>query len=330
MPISKLMATATCARCVAAMSGRRACQTRCASSCRALPTRLRRWRGSEETGRNLTAAEAIRDRQRLAVATAASAVARFNSEPSWRTKPPLAPLSAAAERFQGCTDAERLTCARSLAGEAGLSLDMLRGSPADSARSDCCLPRLCADRSRPMTRTTRHRLNWSFCCLISSTLAGGSEKSAASLWITSWSRWPAGWRNLVRGNPPWGGLEPDQPGRYSLQTNFVLERWPLSGHGSCAARRLLQRVAPGHPGAVHLAGPAETNDPKNTILVLDDVIASVDEPHVDRTVDLLELIWPRTSNTVSTLPTTSRGARSIVGDGCERSVPLRRSGGLEP
>ena len=32
---------------------------------------------------------------------------------------------------------------------------------------------------------------------------------------------------------------------------------------------------------------AEMNDPKNTILVLDDVIASVDEPHADRTVDLL-------------------------------------------
>ena len=32
---------------------------------------------------------------------------------------------------------------------------------------------------------------------------------------------------------------------------------------------------------------AEMDDPKNTILVLDDVIASVDEPHVERAVELL-------------------------------------------
>jgi recombinational DNA repair ATPase RecF len=242
---------------------------------------------SEETGRNLTAAEAIRDRQRLAVATAASAlVARFNSEPSWRTKPPLAPLSAAAERFQGCTDAERLTCARSLAGEAGLSLDMLRAARGQRQKRLLFAQALCRSvETYDENYKTQAELEFLLPHLKHALQVVQKERRQFVDNILEQVAGRVG--ELYEAIHPGEGLsrislalDPDR--RASLEIYGPFPATEAAPPGAYFSESHLDTL-----GLCIWLALAEMNDPKNTILVLDDVIASVDEPHVDRTVDLL-------------------------------------------
>ena len=60
---------------------------------------------------------------------------------------------------------------------------------------------------------------------------------------------------------------------------------------------------------------AEMNDPKNTILVLDDVIASVDEPHLNHAVDLLYDLAQNFEHCIYTTHYKPWSEKS-AGDGC--------------
>lgn len=250
----------------------------------ALTTALMR---RDEASRDLMAAEAIRDRQRLAVAAAAGAlVAGLQSEPSWRTLEPLAPLATAAEAFQGCADVERVACARSLAGEADLSLDVLQaereqrqkrlvfaqtlrrsvGTYDENYKTQAELEFLLPHLKRALQVMQQERRQ--FVDDILGQVAGrvgelyeaihpGEGLSQISLALDPDKR------ASLEIYGPFPATEAAPPGAYFSESH-------LDTLGLCIWLAL-----------------AEMNDPKNTILVLDDVIASVDEPHVDRTVDLL-------------------------------------------
>jgi hypothetical protein len=241
----------------------------------------------EQASRSLMAAEAIRDRQYLALTAAASAlVAGLHSEHAWQGMESLAPLAAATEALRGCPDAERVACARSLAGEADLSLDVLRAEREQRQKRLVLAQTL---RRSVETYDENYRTQAELAFLLPHL------KRALQVMQSERRQFVDDILGQVAGRV--GELyEAIHPGEGLSQISLALDpdkRASLEIYGAFPSTT----AAP--PGAYfsesHLdtlglciwLALAEMNDPKNTILVLDDVIASVDEPHVDRTVDLL-------------------------------------------
>ncbi len=241
----------------------------------------------EEANRNLTAAAAIRDRQRQAVVTAANDMAaRFDAEPSWRDLEPLAPLVKAAARFRRCTNSERVACARSLAGEADRSLDVLRAEREQRQKR-----LVFAQTLRRSVETydenyrTQAELEFLLPHLKRALLVMQNERRQFVDDILGQVAGRVG--ELYEAIHPGEGLsrislalDPDK--RASLEIYGPFPAAEAAPPGAYFSESHLDTL-----GLCIWLALAEMNDPKNTILVLDDVIASVDEPHVDRTVDLL-------------------------------------------
>ena len=241
----------------------------------------------EAANRHLVAAEAICDRQRSAVAVEASALAAaLQSEQSWHALEPLSPLVATAESYQGCSDAERVSYARSLASEAGLGLYLLRAE-----REQRQNRLLFAQTLRRAVETYDENFRFR------GELAFLLPRLRDALQVMQTERRQFVDNILKQVASRVGELyEAIHPGEGLNQISLALDpdkRASLEIFGQFPAAT----AAP--PGAYfsesHLdtlglciwLALAEMNDPKNTILVLDDVIASVDEPHLNRAVDLL-------------------------------------------
>lgn len=241
----------------------------------------------EQTNRSLLAAETNRDRQRLVVATAASALAAsLEAGHVWQDMESLAPLIAAAEVFRTCAEAERVICARSLAGEADLGLDVLRAEREQRQRRLLFAQTL---RRAVETYDDNYRTQAELAFLL--------PRLKDALQVMQRERRQFVDDILRQVADRVGELyEAIHPGEGLSQISLALDpdkRASLEIYGPFPATT----AAP--PGAYfsesHLdtlglciwLALAEMNDPRNTILVLDDVIASVDEPHVERTVDLL-------------------------------------------
>jgi hypothetical protein len=198
----------------------------------------------------------------------------------------LAPLAAATEALRGCPDAERVACARSLAGEADLSLDVLRAEREQRQKRLVLAQTL---RRSVETYDENYRTQAELAFLLPHL------KRALQVMQSERRQFVDDILGQVAGRV--GELyEAIHPGEGLSQISLALDpdkRASLEIYGAFPSTT----AAP--PGAYfsesHLdtlglciwLALAEMNDPKNTILVLDDVIASVDEPHVDRTVDLL-------------------------------------------
>jgi energy-coupling factor transporter ATP-binding protein EcfA2 len=88
-------------------------------------------------------------------------------------------------------------------------------------------------------------------------------------------------------------LDPDK--RASLE---VLSRFP--GANVCPPGAYLSESHLDTLGVCIFLALAELDEPENVILVLDDVIASVDEPHVDRIIDLLYVVSQKFAHCVLT------------------------------
>jgi hypothetical protein len=241
----------------------------------------------EQARDSLMVAEASRDRQYLAITAAASAlIAGLDAGDAWRATESLAPLAAAAEGYRGCADDERVACARSLAGEADLGLDILR---AESGQRQKRLVFAQTLRRSLETYTENYKTQAELAFLLPHL------KRALQVMQNERRQFVDDILGQVAGRV--GELyEAIHPGEGLSQISLALDpdkRASLEIYGPFPATT----AAP--PGAYfsesHLdtlglciwLALAEMNDPKNTILVLDDVIASVDEPHVDRIVDLL-------------------------------------------
>ena len=198
----------------------------------------------------------------------------------------LAPLAAAAQAFQGCADAERVACARSLAGEADLSLDLLR---AEREQRQSRL--IFAQTLRRAVKTydenykTQAELEFLLPHLKRALQVMQQERRQFVDDILSQVASRVG--ELYEAIHPGEGLsqislalDPDK--RASLEIYGHFPATEAAPPGAYFSESHLDTL-----GLCIWLALAEMNDPKNTILVLDDVIASVDEPHVDRTVDLL-------------------------------------------
>ena len=240
-----------------------------------------------KTAQRLLAAQAVQDQQRLALTNAANALVKalhFEALPQMAALHPA--FFMAAQAFQTCSESDLINHVRSLAAEADLCLDLLR------AERELRQKRLAlVDTLRRAVET--HDENFR----IRAELAFLLPRLKHALAIMQAERHKFVDGILTRVADRVGELyEAIHPGEGLSKISLALDpakRASLEILGQFPAAD----IAP--PGAYfsesHLdtlglciwLALAEMNNAKNTILVLDDVIASVDEPHVDRLIELL-------------------------------------------
>jgi energy-coupling factor transporter ATP-binding protein EcfA2 len=232
-------------------------------------------------------AEAVQDKQRLALTSAAHALAAaVQSGALLPVVEAQSALLAAAQSYRACAESERPGWARSLAAEAGLCLDLLR------AEGDLRQKRLLlAETLRRAVETHDENVR------TQAELAFLLPRFKHTLTIMQAERHRFVDNVLTRVADRVGELyEAIHPGEGLSRISLALDP------AKRASLEILGRfpaASAAPPGAYfsesHLdtlglciwLALAEMNDPANTILVLDDVIAGVDEPHADRVLDLL-------------------------------------------